>query len=176
MKKLIALSLDDVKKAMREPRPLHWLMEKMPNYLYSAVHRIKNVYQGDAALVWKGSPSSAELVFRFLEFERVGPKIANMAANILVRDFKIPLSDYYSIDISADTHVRRVFSRLGLCSLNPRAEQVICKARALHPEFPGMMDLPCWEIGRTWCRPGGPKCSDCYMNNLCATALQGANG
>ena len=174
--RLIELSLDDVKRIMREPAPLHWLVEKMPKYFHSAVHRIKNVYRGDAALIWKDSPSSAELVYRFLGFEGVGPKISSMAANILVRDFKVPLSDYYSIDVSADTHVRRVFPRLGLCSLDPTAEQVIYKARALHPEFPGMMDLPCWEIGRNWCKPENPKCGDCYMNDLCATALQGADG
>ena len=42
------------------------------------------------------------MVYRFLEFNGVGPKIASMAANILAREFKIPFADYFSIDISAE--------------------------------------------------------------------------
>ena len=42
----------------------------------------------------------------------MGIKIATMNANILVRQFKIEFSDYYSIDISSDIHVRRILKRL----------------------------------------------------------------
>lgn len=172
VEKLIALSREDVNRMMREPEPLHRFADKMAGYFYSTVQRIKNIYSGDAALIWKGKPSSAEVVYRFLEFEGVGPKITNMAANTLAREFKIPFSDYYSIDISADVHVRRVFSRLGLCAVGATVEQLIYKAQALHPEFPGMMDFPSWEIGRNWCKSRGPVCDDCYMNDLCTTANQ----
>jgi endonuclease III len=96
-----------------------------------------------------------------------------MAANILAREFKIPFADYFSIDISADIHVRRVFARLGLCAADASAEQVIYRAKALYPEFPGMMDLPCWEIGRNWCKSRGPECASCYMSDLCPTAAGG---
>ena len=151
---------------MREPEPLHWFVETMANHFHSAVQRIMNNYAGDASRIWSDKPSSAEVVYRFLEFDGVGPKIASMAANILARDFKIPFSDYYSIDISADVHVRRVFSRLGLCAADATVEQVIYKARALYPEYPGIMDLPCWNIGRNWCRPRNTLCGDCYMHDL----------
>jgi hypothetical protein len=36
-----------------------------------------------------------------------------MAANVLVRNYKVPLKDYFSIDISPDTHIKRVFYRMG---------------------------------------------------------------
>jgi len=169
---LSKLSRQDVKRLMRKPEPLHWLVDTMADHFYSALQRIKKKYAGDAAHIWGDKPSSAEVVYRFLEFDGVGPKIGSMAANILARDFKIPFSDYYSIDISADVHVRRVFSRLGLCSTNATIEQVIYKARALYPDFPGMMDLPCWEIGRNWCKARGSVCVDCYLNDLCPTANQ----
>lgn len=172
MQALSPLSQEDVKRLMREPEPLHRFVDIMANHFYSAVQRIKNNYEGDAARIWSGKPSSAEVVYRFLEFDGVGPKIGSMAANILAREFKIPFADYYSIDISADVHVRRVFSRLGLCAADVTVEQVIYKARALYPDFPGMMDLPCWEIGRNWCKSRGPACGDCYMNDLCLTAKQ----
>jgi uncharacterized HhH-GPD family protein len=176
MQRLSEISRQEVNRLMKEPEPLHRFVDTMADHFHSAVQRIKNVYEGDASLIWEGEPSSAEVVYRFLEFDGVGPKIGSMAANILAREFKIPFSDHYSIDISADVHVRRVFSRLGLCSVNVTVEQVIYKARALYPEFPGMMDLPCWEIGRNWCKSRGPICSDCYMNDLCPTAKQNENG
>jgi len=169
---LSALSREDVNRLMREPEPLHRFVDTMADHFHSAVQRIRSNYAGNAALIWAGEPSSAEVVYRFLQFDGVGPKIASMAANILAREFKIPLSDYYSIDISADVHVRRVFSRLGLCAADVTVEQVIYKARALYPEFPGMMDLPCWEIGRNWCKSRRPVCGDCYMNDLCPSAKQ----
>jgi endonuclease III len=176
MKKLSALSVEDVRRLMSEPEALHRFVDKMAVNFYSTVQRIANIYNGNAALIWSDKPSSAEVVYRFLEFDGVGPKIASMSANILAREFKIPFADYYSIDISADVHIRRVFGRLGLCSADATVQQVIYKARALYPDFPGMMDLPCWEIGRNWCKSRGPKCSECYMNNLCPTAKQNENG
>ena len=172
IKLLSELSKKEVNQLMKEPEPLHWLVNMMSGFFYSNVQRIKNQYYGDASGIWTGKPSSAEVVYRFLEFDGIGPKIATMAANILARDFKILFSDYFSIEISADAHVRRVFSRLGLCSENATVEQVIFKAKALHPEFPGIMDLPCWEIGRNWCKPRSPICSECYMNNICPTAAK----
>lgn len=165
-----SLSRADVYRLMKEPEPLHRFVDTMADHFYSAVQRVKNNYSGDAARIWTGEPSSAEVVYRFLEFDGIGPKIGSMAANILAREFKISFADYFSIDISADVHVCRVFSRLGLCAAKATVEQVIYKARVLHPDFPGMMDMPCWEIGRNWCRSRGPECDGCYMVEPCPTA------
>jgi endonuclease III len=67
-------------------------------------------------------------------------------------------------------HIRRVFGRLGLCPTDATPEQVVYKAKALYPEFPGLMDLPCWEIGKKWCKAGGQQCAACYMNDLCPSS------
>jgi uncharacterized HhH-GPD family protein len=170
MQALRSLSRADVNRLMSQPEPLHRFVDKMSGFFQLAVQRVNTEYAGEAARIWTGKPSSAEVVYRFLEFDGVGPKIASMATNILAREFKTPFADYFSIDISADVHVRTVFSRLGLCSADVTVEQVIYKARSLHPEFPGMMDFPCWEIGRNWCKSRNPECSGCYMRDLCQTA------
>jgi endonuclease III len=171
--RLGALSVSDVQELMSKPEPLHRFMDNMSACFHAAVHRIVDHYEGDASRIWRGSPSSAEVVYRFLEFEGVGPKIASMAANGLARELKLPFADYYSIDVSADVHVRRVFGRLGLTGPNPTVEQCIYRARALSPEFPGLMDLPAWEVGRSWCRPTNPRCPSCYMRDACPTANTG---
>ena len=172
MEALSPLSQAEVKHLMTQPKPLHRFADKMSGLFQLAIQRIRTKYEGNAARIWAGKPASAEVVYRFLEFDGVGPKIASMATNILARDFKIIFADYFSIDISADVHIRRVFSRLGLCAPEASVEQIICKAKTLHPEFPGMMDLPSWEIGRTWCKASDPVCAGCYMKDLCPTATR----
>ncbi len=167
IKRLASLTLPDVKKLMSEPEPLHRFADKMGDLFHAAVQRVVRHYGGDASRIWRDKPSSADVVYRFLEFDGVGPKIASMAANILARGFKLPFADYYSIDISADRHVRRVFERLGLTTADASVEQLIFRARSLCPEFPGVMDLPVWEIGRQWCRPKNPQCTACYLSEKC---------
>ncbi|MFX0201837.1 MAG: iron-sulfur cluster loop [Candidatus Hodarchaeota archaeon] len=170
--RLASLSPDDVKPMMARPEPLHRFVDAMSGYFYAAVRRIVDQYKGDASRIWQGKPSSADVVYRFLEFDGIGPKIASMAANCLAREFKVPFGDYYSIDISADVHVRRVFGRLGLASPKASVEQIIYRARALHPEFPGLIDFPSWQIGHNWCKPRNRQCHSCYMREGCATAKE----
>ncbi len=173
MDTLLKQSESDVRRSMAEPDPLHRFVDKMATFFFKAVQRIGQQYNSDASLIWSGKPSSATVVYRLLEFDGVGPKIASMDVNILAREFKIEFSDYFSIDISADVHVRRVFGRLGLTPQDASVDQLIFRARGLHPEFPGLMDFPAWEIGRNWCRPKGCKCDGCYMNDLCPSANKG---
>lgn len=173
---LRALSLDEVRTLILEPEPLHRFPEEMSRNFHAAVRRIASIYDGDAACIWRDRPGSASVVLRFLGFRGVGPKIATMATNILARDFKIPLADHYSIDVSADVHVRRVFTRLGLVPEGASLEEIIYTARAINPSFPGLLDFPAWEIGRLWCRPTAPACSECYMRALCPTARRAAPG
>jgi endonuclease III len=144
--------------------------KEMPGVFHSAVQRINRQYEGNASQIWKGTPSSAEVVYRFLEFDGVGPKIATMAVNLLARNHKIQFADYYSVDISVDRQVRRVFHHLGLCEPKATDDQIIYKARIIYPKFPGIIDWPCWEIGRQWCCFRTPKCRQCYMNDICPSA------
>lgn len=160
----------DLKKMENLMRDKHRFWSDIARAYCSAIKRIRDEYEGDASRIWSDNPSSADVVYRFLQFDGIGPKIATMAANILVRDFKVPMSDYYSIDISVDIHVRRVCQRLGLVDNDANNDQIIYRARALHPEFPGLMDMPCWEIGRNWCKPNNPNCTECNMNDCCPSA------
>jgi len=142
----------------------------MAENFHSAVTRIARDYGGDAAQIWSGKPPSAEVVYRFLKFDGVGPKIASMAANILARNFKVQFSDYHSIDVSVDVQVRRVLERLCLIDKDEDPTSIIYKVRALSPDFPGLIDGPAWEIGRYWCRPHRLLCSQCYMADLCPSS------
>jgi uncharacterized HhH-GPD family protein len=167
---LAAVSQERVASLFIQSPPLHRLKEKMAEVFYAAIQKIREQYSGNAARIWQGHPGSATIVRRFLEFHGAGPKIATMAANILVRDFKVQVSDKFSIDISVDEHVRRVFERLGLVCKGASNEEIIYTARELNPQYPGIFDLASWEIGREWCRPRIPSCEKCYMRQYCSTA------
>ena len=138
----------------------------MAEVFYNGICRIIDKYEGKANKIWNDNPSSATVVYRFLEFDGCGIKIATMAANILARQFKIPMKDYYSIDISPDVHIRRVLYRLGFIEKNAKVERVIYKARELNPEYPGLIDYLCWEIGKNYCKPKFKdcECKKCDMN------------
>ena len=146
---------------------LHRFNKVMGENFYLAIQKIRNNYQDDVSNIWKGNPRSVTIVRRFLGFDGVGIKIATMAANVLARDFKIPMKDHINIDISPDVHVKRVFKRLGFISKDASNDELIYCARELNPMYPGIFDLSCWEIGRNWCRPNKPICEECYLNSVC---------
>jgi len=170
---LVESSPDKLEEAMIRPTPLHRFPNEMSKNLLAAIHHIKEEFSGDAGAIWRGSPSSATIVRRFLEFRGVGQKIATMAANILVRGFRIEVSDRYSIDISVDVQVTRVFSRMGFAPLHSSIDYLIFRARELNPEYPGILDFPLWELGRTVCRPNKPSCGECRYSHLCTFANGG---
>ena len=154
----------------RDPAPIHRLPELIAKALRLGVQRLQASYGGDAAGIWEGTPASATVVRRFLEFHGAGPKIAGMAANILVRHFKVPLRDYYFVDISVDVQVRRVMTRLGFVPEGATDDLLIYAAREAHPEFPGIFDLVLWRIGQGVCTRSAPGCGRCPLAAFCAYA------
>lgn len=163
---LYNVSLNTFKSIFSENK-FHRFNDDMATFFYKAIHKIVDEYNGDASNIWKNNPSSATVVLRFLEFDGVGIKIATMATNILVRDFKIKLSDYYSIDISPDAHVKKVFKRMGLVNDVNKIDKIIYKARAINPEFPGVLDPICWKLGKNICLTTNPQCDVCIFNDVC---------
>ena len=164
---LANLSEKEILEAMIYPEPLHRLKNIMSKNIFFTIERVANTYDGVASRIWDDNPNSALLVLRFLEFDGVGLKIATMASNILVRDFKISVRDKYSLDISPDRHVYKVFNRLDLLREGASNEELIYTARSLYSEYPGIFDLPAWEIGQDWCHKNNPSCQECYMVDNC---------
>ena len=163
---LTKLSLDEV-GAYFQNNSLHRYNADMSKVFVKAVARIKDVYNGDASLIWAGNISSAEVIYRFLCFDGCGVKIASMATNLLHRIFKKEYTDYSALDISPDIHIRRVLYRLGLIENMNDINLIIYRARSINPQYPGLLDKCCWNIGRRYCHPNNPKCSKCNLNEFC---------
>lgn len=126
-------------------------------------------YDGKPESIWNDNPRADDLQRRFVEFKGIGQKKASMATNILVRDKNVQVRgvDRSGIDVSGDVHVRRVFLRSGLIDVDS-VDAAVRAARILNPKYPGELDLPAWYIGRTFCHPKNPECSECPMKADCA--------
>lgn len=163
---LASVSKEKYKKMFND-NSYHIYNDDASENFYKAVIKIKEEYDGDISRIWQNNPSSAYVVSKFLEFDGVGVKIATMTANILSRGFKLPMSDRYSIDISPDKHIRKIFTRLGYIKKGATTEQIIYKAREINPEYPGLIDLACWKIGREICHQTKPDCENCPLKGEC---------
>ncbi len=145
--KFVEIKLSQFKGIFNRLKP-HRFNEKMAGYFYSAVQDIHVKYSDDTSQIWANKPKSALVIRRFLEFGGVGIKIANMATNILTRDFKVPMLDFSSIDIAPDVQVRKYFIENGLLRKEASNEELIYLAREIYPEYPGILDIMAWEMGR----------------------------
>jgi len=96
-----------------------------------------------------------------------------MAVEILQRHFDVEIGDLSGSDIAYDIHVRRVMLRTGLAQTDD-VNHMVAVARHMHPQRPGALDLPMWDIGRTWCRPQNPQCSMCVLGGICPQLIDRA--
>ncbi|MDE0518564.1 MAG: hypothetical protein OXH36_03280 [Bdellovibrionales bacterium] len=151
----------EIKKYFIEKKP-HRFNDKMADCFNEAVKKVHIQYKNDASLIWKGVQSAATVIYRFLEFKGVGLKIATMAVNLLDQENLFSENfDRSAIDISPDRHVQRVMTRLGLVDESPSVSQIIFKAKEIYPPFPGLLDLPFYDVGKKYCHAREPQCSSC---------------
>ena len=178
MKTLSRLSEEDIYAVFSNMDKIHRFPTRMAKRFFCAVQKIHNDYNDDASKIWADNPPSGIVVSRFLQFEGAGIKIATMATNILVRQYMIQLKDKHCIDISPDTHIVRVFQRLGLISednlINDKKEKdnkaknkAMYMARMINPDYPGILDYPCWDVGKNHCHARTPECNDCPFSHFC---------
>lgn len=153
-------------------KSLHRFNEKMAVIFYKAIRKISGDYDSDASKIWRGENSSAEVICRFLEFEGCGIKIASMATNLLHRNFRVQYTDYSALDISPDVHTRRVLYRLGLIDNMEDVNLVIYRAKSICPQYPGLLDECCWDVGRRYCHPTDPECGMCELNEICVSCIR----
>jgi len=135
-----------------------------------ALQKLKNEYESRADNIWKNKPSSYTVMIRLRDFSGVGPKIASMTLDILVRNFKVELGDYSALDIAADVHVRRVMHRLGLIPRSDWNDLAIWKAREMNPQYPAVFDSLFWNVGRDFCHATKPDCEICPLQQYCEFA------
>jgi hypothetical protein len=122
-------------------------------------------YDADARKIWSGkSPFEALIHLWALE---AGDQISRMIVGAL-RDCGQITGD--TSDVKADLHLRRVLGRVldGEEISAADAARVTELTRQLNPTDPWQLDWPLWKIGKQYCRPTNPDCSNCYLKPHCA--------
>lgn len=132
---------------------------------------VVNQFGGNVCSIWEGR-KPADVAGTLVGLSGVGPGIANMTIRILLDVFGYDPGPEgrKQINVKADTHVIRVFYRTGLIQ-SKSADECIQAARQLYPEFPGLLDWPAWEIGRTWCHEHNPECVNCPLPEVCSRLI-----
>jgi len=166
---------DRVREAFARRPALHRWVNKTAERVSAAARRVLHDYGGDAALIWSDTPTAATLRRRFEAFDGIGQKKSAMAVEILERGLGVPVSALDGSDVAVDIHVRRVFLRAGLAERDDVAHMIEI-ARALHPERPGELDNPAWDIGRQWCHATSPDCHRCPLESACPKLVDRAAG
>jgi endonuclease III len=145
---------------------LHRYPGTISKYILSACKTLIEKYSGSAYNIWKHPSTANEIIARLNEFKGISQKKATLGALLLIRDFMIEVEDKNNVDIAFDVHVKRVFLRSGLVNRDDLNELVNI-GRILNPEYPGVLTTPFWNIGRNWCRPTNPNCSECPIKRGC---------
>jgi uncharacterized HhH-GPD family protein len=162
----LAANPDAVRAAFHQPPMLHRFVNMIPTWLVKAAQIVVEQYGGNASAIWSDAPAAAELRGRLEAFPGISQKKAAMAVEILSSDFRVPIRDLSGSDVAYEVHLRRVFLRTGLAERDD-VNHMVAVARILHPERPGALDNPAWDIGRRWCHPTSPDCSSCPLNVAC---------
>lgn len=160
-----------VAAAIAGPPALHRFVRTVPGWVSSAARRIIAEYHGSAGNIWEPGMHVTEVTRRLLTFDGIGEKKAVMAVEILMRHFGIPLEGAECGSVAYDVHVRRVFLRTGLVD-EDTPEAIRQAARLACPEAPGTLDLAAWLVGREWCRPRQPRCTECRLTATCPRLVE----
>ena len=162
----LANDLEGVRRAFQQRPMLHRMVNVVPGWIVEASKLVMDRYRGDAGAIWAGNPSASTVRTRLCEFKGISQKKAALAVEILERDLHVPIADLEGSDVAYDVHVRRVVLRTGLSDADEMGE-IVANARKLHPERPGSLDFPAWDIGRRWCRLTDPMCDKCVLQDPC---------
>lgn len=162
IKNFDVLTLEQV---IKQKPALHRYPNRMANYIYLAIKKIVNEYNGNAKEIWQNQKASV-IVQRLEEFKGISHKKASLGTLLLVRDLDVNIEDKNNIDIAYDVHIRRIFLRMGLVDKDTQ-DNVVNEAKKINPEFPGELTTSFWAIGREYCFANNPDCINCPLKDCC---------
>lgn len=89
------------------------------------------------------------------------PGVGRKTANVIRGNI------YHEPSIVVDTHVKRISKRLGLTAEDDPEKVEYDLMRRLPKDHWILWNIHIITLGRTICMARGPKCSECFLNDLC---------
>lgn len=136
----------DLKELENDIRPTGFFHNKAKNIIACA-QRLLDVYDGEV-------PSELE---DLLTLAGVGRKTANVIRGNI----------YNQPSIVVDTHVKRISKRLGFTKEDDPEKIEYELMRKLPKEHWILYNIQIISFGRNICFARSPKCSECFLNDLC---------
>jgi endonuclease-3 len=152
---------------------LNFQTNKFPRWLRSAAKKIVEDYDGDIRNVWNNVKDPQIIYDRLKEFDGIGDALAKMGQFILVREYGLAggISSRTLMSIKPDIHVRRVVYRTGIAK-SEKIDEVVKTLENLNLESPADIDAALWIVGRNYCKPRNPSCTEnsdpCPLNKVCS--------
>jgi endonuclease-3 len=131
-----------------------------PAGLYKA--KAKNIQKVANILIDEYSSQVPKDIDEMVKLPGVGRKTANC---VLVYGFNEPA-------IPVDTHVHRISNRLGWVSTKTPEQTEHALIRFLPKKYWIDINELLVRFGQEVCRPVGPKCTICPLNDICPTGLE----
>lgn len=150
-------------------KAFHRFYKEFADKLPLAAKFILEKYDGDPRKIWNNQKDVGKVEERLKEIPLIGMALASMAVRHLAEYYGLlgGRAAFKQIGIKPDIHVMRVFKRTGLVKRELDYKEAMAVAKELFPKYPGSLDAPAWEIGKNFCRPRTPKCSDCPIKAAC---------
>jgi endonuclease-3 len=131
-----------------------------PAGLYSA--KAKNIRMVAQILIEKYGSKVPNDVDEMIKLPGVGRKTANC---VMVYGFNEPA-------IPVDTHVHRISNRLGWVSTKMPEQTETALEKTLPKKYWIEINELLVRFGQEVCRPIGPHCRECPLNDLCPTGIE----
>ncbi|KAF7458589.1 endonuclease III family 1 protein [Cryptosporidium felis] len=121
--------------------------------------KAKNLKEVSRIITEKYSGKVPDKYEQLVELPGIGPKMANLILQIAFEKV---------LGISVDTHMHRIFNRIGWINTKNPLETSKEMEKRLPREFWGEINGVFVGYGQTICRPVNPKCQECTIREYCS--------
>jgi len=138
--------------------------QQLARTIISLATVVQRQCDGDPERMLRGSIS--DIMEKLQQVYGVGPNIARMIIIQRILYFGLEPEPRGRLLPKLDVHVQRVLQRTGVVPV--ATEESVSQVLADRSmEDIAVIDQACWDLGRDYCRPRGPRCGECPLGQCC---------
>jgi len=167
------MDTENLTSILSQKKALHRYPKVMSRNLINASKTIVSDFSGNISRLWEDHRTIEDVRKNFLMLCGIGPKKADLALLMLVRDRGVALEGCEQIGVAFDVHVSRVFLRSGFYTVLDKEEKNTLQndISTLHA-LPALLGTAVWDIGRHYCHKSSPACDRCPLAEKCQKRIE----